>query len=413
MNYKKRSKEDIINENDSLRQDVEILRAKYNKLKDAVKKENWAKTAILNNMAELLIYHSNDMKILWANKAAAESVGKLAEELVGKYCYQVWSQCDTPCGHCPIVKVLKTGEPQNGEITTADGRTWLIRGSPVRDAQGNLVGVLEITLNVSERKKAKEDLKAAYLKLKDTQEQLIQSSKMVAIGQLAAGISHELNQPLTGIKGFAQAAIIDIEENKNTDSSIKDDLLKIVREADRMDAIIKGVRFFARKSEFSIKEVDINKPVSDSLMLLEDQLRLNNIRLNRLLADDLPKLHGDANQLEQVFLNLITNAKDAIESVHRSDGGELKVKTCLSEDKKSIVIKVEDTGCGISRHDLTHIFNPFFTTKSPDGGMGLGLSIVYRIVEGHKGNIDVESEEGKGTSFTITLPVKRPAKALR
>ncbi|MCP4650209.1 MAG: GHKL domain-containing protein [PVC group bacterium] len=250
-----------------------------------------------------------------------------------------------------------------------------------------------------------EFLEAKYRKVQnfeEAQEELVQSNKMIAIGQLAAGISHELNQPLTGVRGFAQAVFMDLE----TDSPLRDDVAKIIQEADRMDRIIKSVRFFAGSSKSNIKKLDINRSLEDSLSLLEKELQKKNIRLIAKLDNNLPELGGDVHQLEQVFLNLINNAKDAIESLDSSEGGELRVNTELSENGKNIVVKFEDTGCGISPDKLENVFNPFYTTKSPDKGMGMGLSIVYRVVEQHKGTVGVASEEGKGTSFTITFPLQ-------
>jgi len=259
----------------------------------------------------------------------------------------------------------------------------------------------EFLKEITQRKDAERKLADAYQKVKDTQEQLIQTSKMAAMGQLAAGISHELNQPLTGIKGFAQTALMALDSN----TPLREDLNNIVEQADRMDKIVKNIRFFARKSEFEMKELDINQPIEDSLMLLSEQLKVHNIRLKKELDRNLPRINGDANQLQQVFLNLITNARDAIDSLENPDGGEIIVKVMLCQDKKNIKIIFEDTGCGIPGEDLGNIFNPFFTTKSPDGGIGLGLSIVYRIVENHRGSIRVESELSKGATFKIILPI--------
>jgi len=253
------------------------------------------------------------------------------------------------------------------------------------------------------RRKAENELKQAYQQLKNAQEELIQSGKMAAMGQLAAGISHELNQPLTGIKGFAQAALMDIED----DNPIREDLDKIVHQADRMDKIIKNVRFFARRSEFMLKEMDINQPIEDSLMLLKDQLRVHNIRVEKNLTNNLPKIKADPNQLQQVFLNIITNSRDAICAISQADikGGALQIETRLSQDKKNIEIIFKDTGCGMSKEQLDHIFNPFFTTKSPDGGIGLGMSIVYRIIETHQGKIEIDSVQGQGALVKIILPL--------
>ena len=257
-----------------------------------------------------------------------------------------------------------------------------------------------------EKHGAEEALEEAYCNLKETQKQLIQSGKMAAMGQLASGISHELNQPLTGIKGFAQAALMDLDEN----SPLRSDLDKIVEQVDRMDKIVKNIRFFARKSEFKLEVIDINKPIENSLMLLTQQLKVHNIQMNVSLGKNLPKIKGDANQLEQVFLNLISNARDAIDSSIRLKSGKITIKTALNKDRKNIEVTFKDIGCGIPKKDLENVFNPFFTTKSPGGGMGLGLSIVYRIIENHQGKIEVSSLEGKWTKFRIVLPVYREVK---
>ena len=255
--------------------------------------------------------------------------------------------------------------------------------------------------DITARKIAERELKEAYQELKDTHNQLIQSGKMAAMGQLAAGVSHELNQPLTGIKGFAQAALMSL----GADNSLRSDLEIIIKQADRMDSIIKNVRSFARHSKFALTRVDINKPIEDAIMLLNEQLKTHNIRLSKTLAAKLPQIMADSNQLQQIFINFISNARDAIDCLNNPQGGELFIETQLAQDKKNVIVIFKDTGCGISEEGLENIFNPFFTTKSPDGGMGLGLSIVYRIIEDHKGQIQVESEVGRGTTFKIILPV--------
>ncbi len=237
--------------------------------------------------------------------------------------------------------------------------------------------------------------------VKRLEQEIIQANKMVTIGQLAAGVAHELNQPLTGVKGFAQTLLMDLDEQ----SPFREDLQKIIEQAERMNRIINGMRSFSRQSEFELQELDINKPIADSLLLVRQQLKVHNIKVETFLDKTLPKIEGDACQMQQVFLNLIINAKDAIDSLKSSKGGKLIIKTALSEDKKNIEITFQDTGCGISKETLEFVFKPYFSTKSPEESMGLGLSIVYRIIESHKGKIEVKSEANKGTSFKITLPI--------
>jgi len=362
--------------------------------------EEWEAT--FNSITDLISIHNLDFKIIRVNKAFTKRFGMKPEEVIGKSCYEILHGTKEPLDNCPHKKALETKKSQQMEFFDPRFRIYLEASvSPIFNENGEVTATVHILKDISARKKAEQKLADAYQEVKDTQEQLVQSSKMAAIGQLAAGISHELNQPLTGIKGFAQVAFLDLDEQ----SPLRADLQKIIEQADRMDIIIQNVRLFAKKSEFVLKEFDINKSIEDTLMLLTEQLKVLNIRLQESLGSNLPLIKGDANQLQQVFLNLITNARDAIDSLKRPEGGEITIKTYLSQDKKNIEIIIQDTGCGIPGENLPNIFNPFFTTKSPAGGMGLGLSIVYRIIESHNGKIDVESQAGRGATFKILLPV--------
>jgi PAS domain S-box-containing protein len=259
----------------------------------------------------------------------------------------------------------------------------------------------QLRLDIIKQEKTEKALKNAYEELKTTQQQLIQSSKMIALGQLAAGISHELNQPLTGIKGFAQACLLNIDKHDST----YEDLTKIIEQANRMNEIIKHVRMFARKPNFELTELNINSAIENILIFLRKNLKVHDIHLKTSLSKSLPKIYGNLNQLQQVFINLLNNAKDAIEN-HSTPPHKRKIiiKTSERRTTKSVGIIIQDTGTGIPQEIVENIFNPFFTTKSPDKGMGLGLSIVYRIIENHKGTITVKSVINKGTKFKIILP---------
>ncbi|MBU1864739.1 MAG: PAS domain S-box protein, partial [Candidatus Omnitrophica bacterium] len=375
--------------------------------KNAEEKTNRAK-----EYAELLVKVSpsaiftvdvNQRIINW-NRKAEEITQYCADEMVGKECTLFAEEpCWDKCG-LYAEDVKKPIVAKECTILRKDGQKRIIAKNAglIKDEKGNIIGGIEIFEDITERKQAEEKLRNAYQKLKDTQEQLIQAGKTAAMGQLAAGVSHELNQPLTGIKGFARAILMDLEG----ESPFREDLHKIIEQTDRMDRIIKNVRLFARKSEFILKELDINQPIEDSFMLLNEQLKVQNIKVNKFLSKNLHKIEGDTNQLQQVFLNLITNARDAIDSLNRAEGGQITVKTALSGEGNNIEVEFTDTGCGVSNENLEYIFNPFFTTKGPDRGIGLGLAIVYRIIENHKGRIEITSEVGKGTGFKITLPIE-------
>jgi signal transduction histidine kinase len=237
--------------------------------------------------------------------------------------------------------------------------------------------------------------------LKSSQGQLIQSGKLAAVGELGAGIAHELNNPLTGILGYAQYLI---EKTKKIDFNIDNfkacvrQIEYIEKEAQRCKNIVQSLLKFSRKSYDKFESLNINQIIEDTLSLVGHQLTMNNITLIKELEPDLKEIIGNGNQLQQVFTNIIINAQQAM-----SNKGELRIETRNKDG--SIEIEFADTGCGIPEENLNKIFDPFFTTKKDWRGTGLGLSISYNIIHDHKGSIDVKSEVGKGTTFSITLPV--------
>ena len=248
-----------------------------------------------------------------------------------------------------------------------------------------------------------EDLKKALSELEKTQVMLIQAGKMTAMGQLAAGVAHELNQPLTTIRGYSQM----IEKEMSQDDSKKDLFKKIVAQTDRMRKIIESLRAFAKASVFDYKDMDINACIEESLSLLRSQLESHDIDITLELQTSLPPVYGDFNQLQQVFINLISNARDALDSI--KDGKNKQVRICsrLIKDEKggddSTEILIRDTGPGIPEKHRSEIFNPFFTTKKVGEGIGLGLSISHGIIEDHAGTIELLPERDRGSTFRIVL----------
>jgi two-component system NtrC family sensor kinase len=242
------------------------------------------------------------------------------------------------------------------------------------------------------------ELEKAYFMLKQKQEQLIRSAKMAALGQLSAGVAHEIRNPLTSIKIFIQS----LEKQLDLDETQQEDFRIIKKEMDRLNEIVIRFLNFARPEEPQFQAVNMRGLVMDALNLLVPRIRNNGIRLVISLAPDLPAVKGDPKQLDQVLLNLLLNAVEAMPM-----GGTLEVrsglKTVPESEGKLLQIVIRDSGPGIGREEQARLFDPFFSTK--EGGTGLGLSIVYSIVQKHDGQIDVESELGKGTSFILSLPL--------
>lgn len=242
------------------------------------------------------------------------------------------------------------------------------------------------------------DLEETNKTLRETQAQLIQASKMAAMGQFGAGVAHELNQPLAGISGYTDLLLLKMEKETAEWRYAK----KIEDQCVRMTKIVNNLRTFARQSKFEYSETDVNQPIDDALMLLGEQLRSHNIKVKRDLAPNLPKVTADANQLEQVFLNLVSNAKDAIDP---QGSGTITIISRQSEKTDFVEVLVIDTGMGMDSSTISDIFNPFFTTKDVGKGTGLGLSISLGIIEDHGGRIEVHSVKNRGTAFRISLPV--------
>jgi signal transduction histidine kinase len=265
---------------------------------------------------------------------------------------------------------------------------------------------LATELNRFEReRKTTAELKAAYKKLneytqqlKDSQEQLIQSEKLSSLGQLAASIAHEVNNPLSGVLTYTQLLTKRINSDKFSKESALDYLSKMESELTRSTGLIRNLLDFARQSAPALAETDLNDIVNRVLELAAYSAKLAKVEVVKELAPSLPKLTADPNQLQQVFTNLVVNAIQAM-----PEGGLLTLRTSLK--KGQLKLDVQDTGYGISPENMRKLFTPFFSTKKEVKGVGLGLAISYGIIQRHRGKIEVQSTEGKGTTFTVYLPV--------
>lgn len=234
------------------------------------------------------------------------------------------------------------------------------------------------------------------------EEQLVQSTKLAAVGRLISGIAHEVNNPVSIIKLHIASVMQNIESQKLPEDLIET-LRVIQRQNNKIGQIISGLQAFSRQGSFSPDWVDVNQTVHTALRLVENTLQNQDIVYQAELEDSLPKVFLDPIRIEQVFLNLFNNAIEAMPG-----GGVLTVSTTLETDqtdKDWMVIRVRDTGTGIEKEHLTQLFDPFFTTKEVGEGTGLGLSVSYGLIQEHRGRIEVSSQRGKGTEFQIYLPV--------
>ncbi|MBL8957550.1 MAG: histidine kinase, partial [Myxococcaceae bacterium] len=242
-------------------------------------------------------------------------------------------------------------------------------------------------------------LKASLERQREIHEQLLQTAKLAAVGQLAAGLAHEINNPLGVIIGFGQA----LQRRLPEGSPLAMPVASILREGQRCRDMVTEMLTFSRRSKPVMEPVDLNALVTATTVLLETRACQQRVVLKQALAPQLPPVSANKNQLQQVLVNLSTNALDAM-----PQGGTLTLSTRRLDDGR-LSLQVADTGSGMPPDVRAHIFEPFFTTKELGKGTGLGLSLVYEIVTQHGGRIDVESAEGRGTVMAVQLPAPAPA----
>jgi two-component system NtrC family sensor kinase len=269
-------------------------------------------------------------------------------------------------------------------------------------ARGNLDAKVEITSNDELQELAESfNSMASALKIRDeqlkafAQNRIMESERLAMIGQLAAGVAHELNNPLQGIVAYSHLLL----ERVPCEDPIRDSLQKIVTQADRSKDIIRGLLDFSRQTKPQKMPSNVDHILSECISLVEKQPLFHNIEIEKDSAGNLPLISIDPSQIQQVFMNMIINAAEAMEG-----SGRLTLETKFDPVEKSVDVIFKDTGHGIREEDMQRLFDPFFTTKEVGHGTGLGLAISYGIIRKHKGNITVESEIGKGTTFIISLP---------
>ena len=295
------------------------------------------------------------------------------EEIASAYLVVLWSKDR-------VIGALVVGSRTQREFSPADTNLLIAVGSQISSA-------IERTLLYDEARQAYENLRRA-------QEQLLQSEKMAAVGQLISGVAHELNNPLTAILGYSQL----LTSSGQVGAQGAEYVNKLYKQAQRTHRIVQNLLSFARQHKPERVLVQLNQVVEDTLALRDYDLRANNIRLHLDLAADLPSTPADPHQLQQVFLNLVNNAVDAI--LEKSTEGDIWVRTGVTSER--VFIEFTDSGSGV--HDASKVFDPFYTTKPVGKGTGLGLSICYGIVTEHGGTIRVRNMPTRGASFTIELP---------
>jgi PAS domain S-box-containing protein len=372
---------------------------------------------------------SNQETIDDANEAFQELTGFMKSELIGQPIEIL--QPVTPIGS---KKAAVNGLPNSLQRNRAFTRELLAtpgtyedvciarKDGYIRYVELSVRATPELTIalfrDVTEKKRMERELITKHAELRDAyfrlerksaefqamQDTLVQSGKMAALGELAAGIAHELNQPLLGIRGYAQelqALALPFLRGRPNEAESAAALKEVISNVDKMAAIIGHLRAFVRKSTENFEPAQVHHAIDEALKMLDRQFASRGIAVEKHFEAKLPPVYANPLQLEQVFINLATNARDAIEATGRGAG---KITITTADKGQVIEIRFRDDGCGMDMRTKTKAFNPFFTTKEVGKGMGLGLSLSYGILSKIHGSIVVESELGKGAEFVVRIP---------
>jgi PAS domain S-box-containing protein len=368
---------------------------------------------VINSIQEEILVVDTEFKIVDANDAAIKAAGLPKELVIGKYCYQVSHQSETPCHSkdhpCPMQDVLSSGT--HSHVThkhyKPDGevRYYELIHYPLKDDNGKVTQVIEIGRDISDE--LEERLARRDRELKEDYARLVQEDKMISLGKLMSSVVHEINNPLSGIISLSKLVLRNLEEEATDEKSLeamRQHLRLVVSETTRTSKIVCNLLSFSRQVKVEVQDIDVNEVVHRVFSIVGHKAKLQDVAVHFELDERLPKVKGNFGQLEQSIMNIVFNAIEAM-----PDGGKLSITTRRDDtEKHEVVIEIQDTGPGISQKNLPYIFEPFFSTKGEAKGVGLGLSVVYGIIRDHQGEITVQSEVGKGACFAIKLPAHEP-----
>jgi PAS domain S-box-containing protein len=351
---------------------------------------------IVQSSVDAIVTTDPKGRITFVNRAMEEMVGVAQKEMIQQPISHFYLEGISEARK--IMAILREkGSLQNHDtFSLRNGKPVpiLLSASLLWNETREIIGTLGVFKDMTEMKKLEEELKK-------TQAHLFQVGKMRAMGELVAGVAHEINNPLMAADTFIHV----LQENLPEGDPNRQRLELIQKCHSRIAKIINHLKDFSRQSKLDFRQIDVNEPIENALLITGQQLLNHGIRVGKEFQPDLPQIRGDSTQLEQVFLNLIANAKDAMEAAGRKK--ELTIRTSLIRHSgwNDIEISFQDTGVGIAEENREKIFEPFFSTKEVGKGTGLGLSICYGIIDAHGGRLEVESRVQEGTTFRVILPV--------
>ncbi|UCC67208.1 MAG: response regulator [Armatimonadota bacterium] len=342
-------------------------------------KAQWERT--FDSISDPILISDDRFRVIRLNRAAARCLNLPVRDVPGRVCHRLLLRSEQPC---PWHDALSRGVPVSSDRYLSHlGRWFSFSAFPFADADGRPVGVVHVLRDITEERKLRQRIN--------------QAQKLAAIGELVAGVAHELNNPLTGILGFSQLLL-----REAPDTPFRADVEKVANEARRAARIVRNLSAFARRQPLSRTLVDVNELLRKTLELRAYQLRVAGISVELDLTSNLPRILADSDELQQVFLNIVNNAEQAMAGQDAAKG--LTIRS-VGASPETIRVDFQDTGPGLPEESLDRIFDPFYTTKEPGRGTGLGLSVCYGIVRGHGGQISAANGTDGGAVFTLDLPL--------
>jgi two-component system, NtrC family, sensor kinase len=329
-------------------------------------------------------------QVVSVNLVMADQLSIAPDKAIEKHCYSVFFGRTFPCEHCVVARTLQDKTAERWSVSWQDDdrlpKEWDVNVYPIPGTKPGAARAVVVWQDRTEERRLENSL--------------VQAGKLAAVGQLAAGVAHEINNPLTAINANAQMLQMMIPPDHEQYESIE----LIARAGERAAKVVRGLLDFARQAQYDFQVADLNHSVQQALNLVAYQLSTANIELSSNLAPELPPVNGSWEHLQSVWLNLLINARDAVQDAGATR--RIEVVTRLDKASEEVLVLVRDTGRGMTPAELEHIFEPFYTTKSPGQGTGLGLATCQRIIHQHGGQIEAISKPGQGTTVVVRLPVE-------
>lgn len=386
-----------------------------------LREEKKAMETIVNGIEDFILVIKPDMEIVDANVSFLRKMGVSRKEVIGRKCIDIF-HCSEHLNSrhdpfCPLREVIRNKCPAHklhSHINRqGEDRFFEVSIYPIWEKDGAISRFVHISRDVTLRKREEEEItnrleqmvEERTRQLQETHDKLLHQNKMASLGKLAASVVHEINNPIAGSLNLIMLIKRIISEGPPSDADLDQFnryLTLMETETRRISRIVSNLLAFSRQSKLELQKLDINPLLEKTLLLYSNMLKLFGIQIVTQLEKDIPPMVGSQDQLQQVIMNLISNAAEAMEN---AGDGTLTLQTRYQADRKCVELLVQDTGCGIPKEHCSKLFEPFFTTKKRGKGVGLGLSVVYGIIQEHRGTIRVTSQVEEGTTFSVWLPL--------